>query len=131
MFCCPNCKKPLPKCYICLGSMGVVNPQAEIKVHLARKTQQSAGGGPATPVPTTPRDTNVEEEICEMANPGQTTETTQNFLESGKWFMWCQHCKHGGHAACVDSWFHSHAVCGVNGCHCNCMIRPSTASAGP
>ena len=25
--CCPNCKKPLPRCYVCLMYMGMVNPQ--------------------------------------------------------------------------------------------------------
>lgn len=140
MICCPNCKKPLPKCYICLGSMGVINPQAEIKAAQARRNASTVvtGIAPGTPpigqqyTPSTP---NISGHVTMGEDndlPGQgnnnnnTNETTQNFLESGRWFMWCQHCKHGGHANCIDSWFHSHLVCGVNGCNCNCMIQPSS-----
>lgn len=26
-------------------------------------------------------------------------------ISFGKWFLFCQHCRHGGHAACIDQWF--------------------------
>jgi hypothetical protein len=43
-----------------------------------------------------------------------------NVFDYGKWFIWCQNCKHGGHASCIDSWFRLHEVCGVHGCECSC-----------
>lgn len=48
----------------------------------------------------------------------------QNLFDQGKWFMWCQRCKHGGHAGCLDKWFSegSRRICGVNGCSCKCSI---------
>jgi hypothetical protein len=148
MFCCPNCKKPLPKCYICLGSLGLVNPQAEIKAHLARKTVATAipSASSASPTPSSHPPPPISLSLLEttdedvggsdLPNPGggggQNTELQhQNFLSQGRWVMWCQHCKHGGHASCIDLWFQSHGVCGVNGCHCTCMLRPAPAPNGP
>lgn len=69
-------------------------------------------------------------------------------ISFGKWFLFCQHCRHGGHAACIDQWFggsgrvcltaaaaaadsdnhdedeiRKRLVCGVNGCDCRCILR--------
>jgi hypothetical protein len=47
----------------------------------------------------------------------------QNLFDQGKWFMWCQRCKHGGHAGCLDKWFSGgRHTCGVNGCSCKCSM---------
>ncbi len=71
-------------------------------------------------------------------------------FDFGRWFFFCQRCKHGGHASCTDEWFassssqisdptiklnvntddstdvavslQSRRICGVNGCHCECII---------
>ena len=53
-----------------------------------------------------------------------------NILAFGQWFFFCQHCKHGGHAVCIEDWFEGEGkegdrlngreVCGVNGCNCRC-----------
>ena len=55
-----------------------------------------------------------------------------NVLDFGRWLFFCQRCKHGGHASCIDNWFDGDAgvgdqqqvtrrtVCGVNGCDCSC-----------
>lgn len=89
---CPNCKKPLPKCYVCQLYVGLVNPHAEVSRVLARGASQ--------------KDDNV--------------------LAFGRWLFFCQRCKHGGHAACVASWFGGEGgtaardVCGVNSCNCRC-----------
>ena len=40
-----------------------------------------------------------------------------------RWFTWCQCCHHGGHAACLRSWFELHTVCPVSGCKCICMAK--------
>jgi hypothetical protein len=120
MNCCANCKKPLPKCYICLNHMGLVNPQVEVKTTLARRSHAATqaahaavesghvtgGGGCNGPAG------GHKEDAGELQH--------HNVFDYGKWFIWCQNCKHGGHASCIDSWFNSHDVCGVNGCECSC-----------
>lgn len=70
-------------------------------------------------------------------------EAEHNTISFGKWFFFCQHCRHGGHANCVDQWFGGtgnvcadaevgaaasegtvkRTVCGVNGCDCKCVTR--------
>ena len=57
-------------------------------------------------------------------------EPPHNILAFGQWFFFCQHCKHGGHAVCIEDWFqgegkegdrlNAREVCGVNGCNCRC-----------
>lgn len=44
-------------------------------------------------------------------------------IAAGKWLYFCQKCKHGGHANCIDQWFQifGQVKCGVNGCSCVCI----------
>ena len=41
--CCPTCKKPLPRCSICLLSLGCLNPYMELQ---RERNQYPRGGGP-------------------------------------------------------------------------------------
>lgn len=41
----------------------------------------------------------------------------QNF---GRWMIWCQACKHGGHANHITEWFSKNSVCPVTECRCKC-----------
>lgn len=76
-------------------------------------------------------------------------ESEHHTISFGKWFLFCQHCRHGGHATCIDQWFggfgqvclttaaaaasdsdnhdedeiRKRLVCGVNGCDCRCILR--------
>lgn len=81
---------------------------------------------------------------CSVSSSGIVSSTQQkeldhNTVSFGKWFFFCQHCRHGGHANCIDQWFGGdapaqavtpivcmpvkRAVCGVNGCECRCIAR--------
>jgi len=104
--------------------MGVVNPNAEFNRAMAvrRLASESAlinkadGSGNSGGVDQD-RDKAVE----------------QNALEFGQWFFFCQRCRHGGHAVCIESWFSRTAntdanhhtvdrnICGVSGCQCRCQ----------
>jgi hypothetical protein len=117
MNCCPNCKKPLPKCYICLNFMGLVNPQVEVKMTLARRNHMSQVVECSHGVSNGSNNTST---AVGAPVTGEHDLQHHNVFDYGKWFIWCQNCKHGGHASCIDSWFNLHDVCGVNGCECNC-----------
>jgi len=42
-------------------------------------------------------------------------EAEHNVISFGQWFLFCQHCRHGGHANCIDQWFGgSGRVVGLN-----------------
>ncbi len=116
---CPNCKKPLPRCYVCQLYMGLINPHAEVNRMLSLK-----------------RKNNTNALTTKSENTAKDVE--HNVLDLGRWLFFCQRCKHGGHAGCIDSWFNRNEdediegdgdsinvkrfQCGVNNCSCNCML---------
>lgn len=95
----------------------------ELKVIAKRREiEHSVGSLLSKPVasgaaPPTPGEAGVL--MNEQLSALETIE--QNLFDQGKWFMWCQRCKHGGHAGCLDKWFsEGRQTCGVNGCSCKC-----------
>ena len=151
MNCCPHCKKQLPRCYVCLLYMGVMNPNIEFNRIMALRRlhadqalflkQQSiqnnatnnitntSGGADVnntmTGTTTNSNTTGVNSSVTAMANAAVQEPDTmleQNALEYGQWFFFCQKCRHGGHAACIESWF---STCGTShhqkhgGGHCH------------
>jgi hypothetical protein len=89
----------------------------------------------------------IDHKISSLKEDDLTSESDkeQNVLDFGRWFLFCQFCRHGGHASCLDEWFgdlfdksdgiedikdskllgefNNRAVCGVNGCNCYCKLR--------
>jgi WD repeat-containing protein mio len=106
--CCPDCRKPLPRCYICLMPLGCLNPYLELK----RQLQQNQQLHPL-PDPAVQGDASTDL----LDHDALASLSSVRFSE---WFTWCQHCKHGGHAHHIMEWFETHAECGVSGCSCMC-----------
>ncbi len=99
--CCPNpvCRKPLPRCSICLLPLGCLNPYMELRREgnrLSRGSHGQSRGG---------------EDLSALAN-----------MPLAEWFTWCGSCHHGGHAHHYISWFENHDVCPVSNCDCNCKF---------
>jgi hypothetical protein len=94
--CCPQCRKPLPRCAICMLSLGALNPYMELTKDRSRNVR---GGG------TSPGD------LSTLAN-----------LPFAEWFTWCMRCKHGGHTHHLVGWFANHEACPVSGCDCQCQF---------
>lgn len=156
---CPNCKKPLPRCYVCQLYMGLVNPHAEVSRILARKRRMldrakaaraqantasasgnngsngSEGNGNAIVTAGTTAGTTAggndsnSPTAAGDTNNSNDDDDDHNVLSFGRWLFFCQRCKHGGHASCIDNWFESdgnsgqqqsRGICGVNGCDCHC-----------
>jgi WD repeat-containing protein mio len=99
--CCPSCQKPLPRCAICLLSLGALNPYMELTRERER-TRPNSRGGVSLPVP---------DDLSSLGN-----------LPFAEWFTWCMSCKHGGHAHHLVGWFANHDVCPVSGCDCRCQF---------
>jgi len=97
--CCPQCRKPLPRCAICMLSLGSLNPYLELTKERSRPTRGSGATVPST--------------------DGKSSLANLPFAE---WFTWCMRCKHGGHAHHLVGWFASHEVCPVSGCDCRCQF---------
>ena len=91
--CCPQCRKPLPRCAICMLPLGALNPFTEL---MKRGSAPTSGDG---------------SNLSSLAN-----------LPFAEWFTWCMRCKHGGHAHHLVGWFSKHEVCPVSGCDCQCQF---------
>ena len=91
--CCPRCRKPLPRCAICMLSLGVPNPYYELTKDRPRTSAPGV------------------DDLSTLAN-----------LPFAEWFSWCLRCKHGGHAHHLMGWFAKHEVCPVSGCTCRCQF---------
>ena len=99
--CCPSCQKPLPRCAICLLSLGCLNPYMELTRERERARPPSRGGA----------SLQAPDDLSSLAN-----------LPFAEWFTWCMTCKHGGHAHHLVGWFANHEVCPVSGCDCRCQF---------
>ncbi|XP_068202400.1 GATOR2 complex protein MIOS-A [Palaemon carinicauda] len=91
---CPNCRKPLPRCSLCLVHMGTVSGWC-----------------------STSKGTGIEDDS--NANADDPKKKLANFMT---WFTWCQTCRHGGHAQHLMEWFKEHTECPVTQCNCKCML---------
>ena len=98
--CCPNpvCRKPLPRCSICLLPLGCLNPYMELRREGNRFSRGSHGQQRG-------------EDLSSLAN-----------MPFAEWFAWCASCHHGGHAHHYVSWFEGHNVCPVSNCDCRCKF---------
>ncbi|XP_075236939.1 GATOR complex protein mio isoform X2 [Lycorma delicatula] len=88
---CPNCRKPQPRCAICLVNMG---------------TPSCYGGS------RSPQSGSLSSSI---------TNSPLKLSEFSSWFTWCQTCRHGGHASHMSQWFREHSECPVTACSCRCL----------
>ena len=118
MSCCPNCKRQMPRCYVCLFFTGVLNPQMELKVVAKRREIEHATATALNLVATASNIGDLGAQVNEKVSA--LDGISSNIFKMSKWFMWCQKCKHGGHAGCLDDWFTTRQTCGVNGCPCIC-----------
>ncbi|KAL3809188.1 hypothetical protein ACHAXA_000707, partial [Cyclostephanos tholiformis] len=114
--CCPQCKKPLPRCSICLLSLGCLNPYMELQ----RERNQYPRSG--TPMLGSGGGGSIQgmEDLSGLAS-----------IPFATWFAWCMRCKHGGHAHHLCAWFEKHATCAVSGCDCNCQLDGITKLTRP
>ncbi|KAK7083685.1 hypothetical protein SK128_028073 [Halocaridina rubra] len=94
---CPNCRKPLPRCSLCLVHMGTTSGWGGTA--FTRNTAEDGTG--------TVKSTN-----------DASRKKLSNVMS---WFTWCQTCRHGGHAFHLMEWFKEHTECPVTQCTCKCM----------
>ncbi|GAB5362175.1 hypothetical protein AAMO2058_000775700 [Amorphochlora amoebiformis] len=103
---CPSCKLPLPRCALCLETMDIATPYA---IAARRAADVKDGKGSAKKRVGGPRKGKTKGIDGDSAHP------------FGEWFVWCQECRHGGHAGHMHDWFANHFVCPVAKCDCRCM----------
>ena len=96
---CPKCKKPLPRCAVCLQHIGCPDPT----------------------------DTPPAAVVACAAAAAPTSDAPRVWKASSStfshWTVWCQSCGHGGHADHMQQWFERHTECPVWDCKCRCKLR--------
>lgn len=95
---CPSCRKPLPRCSICLLHMG-----QPLDVPSSSKSNYLDA---------------VANTVGVMKSLDEDEDEVSGF---DLWFSWCQACRHGGHAIHLLHWFRKHKVCPVSDCSCQCQ----------
>lgn len=101
---CPSCRKPLPRCSLCLLHMGT-----------------SSGAISSPPGGNSNNNNN-------MLMPSNAKPRPFSI-----WFSWCQTCRHGGHTEHLAQWFEKHTECPVTSCSCKCFamdLMPNNGAGG-
>ncbi|XP_033639777.1 GATOR complex protein MIOS-A-like [Asterias rubens] len=100
---CYKCRKPLPRCALCLMNMGTLSGLKSI--HPQDRHDNAAKNA----LNTDPHDESKQTDFKQ-------------------WFTWCQSCRHGGHACHLMDWFKEHPECPVTGCVCKCMLMDTVGT---
>lgn len=115
MLSCPHCRKPLPRCALCLQHLGTPSYSPDIHNKQHRHKVEKANLEEAHNAPH------------HLFVPSQTqarlSENLPGLNPFANWFTWCQTCRHGGHANHVMDWFNEHDECPVTGCTCQCLLQ--------
>ena len=124
---CPNCRKPLPRCAV------TRLPYGSSTYAISYPDRQNLPDVvPTRPKSKKPHKYSVES-ISPVHEPHIITPASHGLREAqeksrslqldacGRWFVWCQTCKHGGYAGHIFEWFSKHDTCAVAGCSCHCM----------
>lgn len=134
--CCPSCRKPLPRCSLCLLPFGCLNPYFEIARRRSKQLAEnvssvvthslSASGIPqeiSTGFNAQPASNIVGQSVIpesDLASKNGENMAQLASIPFVEWFTWCQTCKHGGHSHHLADWFECHAICPVTDCQCQC-----------
>mmetsp|Transcript_6135 Transcript_6135/g.9369 ORF Transcript_6135/g.9369 Transcript_6135/m.9369 type:complete len:323 (-) Transcript_6135:346-1314(-) len=108
---CPACQLPLPRCALCLVPMDTATPYS-----IAARSKNFGVDKKGT-----------KQYVSKDRNRGGGTGQLRGIDERSQhpfrdWFVWCQECRHGGHAGHMYKWFETHAVCPVAKCTCRCAM---------
>ncbi|KAI5952838.1 hypothetical protein KGF54_003705 [Candida jiufengensis] len=108
---CPHCGAPLPRCSICLMSLG-----SEIETDTA-----------SSPIISSSYINNNKENINKEINNNNNLNSSSIIKKIDKnfknWFSFCLSCNHCYHALHAEEWFSTHYVCPVPDCECQCNSK--------
>ncbi|KAL1463656.1 hypothetical protein WDU94_015390 [Cyamophila willieti] len=111
---CPHCRKPQPRCAVCLVNMG------------------TSASHTCIPETGAPGDTSDSLNLLYGRHSAARSRAGAlvHLNEFGAWYTWCQICRHGGHAAHILAWFNEHAECPVSTCTCQCLALDAANQIG-
>lgn len=120
---CPNrdCRQPLPVCAVCAMHIGAP-PDDALDV--------DAPADPIVRPPTPSHQRSQHSPPSSIASGSSVGANVRSFASAA--LVWCQTCRHGGHAAHLAEWFRrKHRVCPAPGCKCRCPTLDAQLAPGP
>nr|CAH8855489.1 unnamed protein product [Trichobilharzia regenti] len=150
---CQHCRKPLPRCSICLMHLGTSIPSNECmristgsrgesmlrQIALTSapklsvdfvKAMQIGITGATVPPPADTGNKNNQKNVYSSTRKSSLLANSTCVIAD--WFVWCQACRHGGHASHLIEWFYGDSSdssdmgylkeCPVSGCQCRCAV---------
>ncbi|CAH8545006.1 unnamed protein product [Heterobilharzia americana] len=159
---CQRCRKPLPRCSICLMHLGTSIPLNEHmtmstaargesmlrQIALSSAPELSVDFIKALQVSITGATVSLPEGPVSKGNPKNIHSSSRkssllaNSSAIADWFVWCQACRHGGHASHLIDWFYGDSLsnsndighfkeCPVSGCQCRCAALDTNQNLLP
>ncbi|VDQ02596.1 unnamed protein product, partial [Trichobilharzia regenti] len=124
---CQHCRKPLPRCSICLMHLGTSIPSNECmristgsrgesmlrQIALTSapklsvdfvKAMQIGITGATVPPPADTGNKNNQKNVYSSTRKSSLLANSTCVIAD--WFVWCQACRHGGHASHLIEWFY-------------------------
>ena len=147
---CPSCHKPFPCCSVCLFSLSVplveetlgssfrrfLDSRVHQTIHPSTSLLPVSNRIPwdLTKTYAPPPDSFVYSGFADLNPQGNHNQfdslqvssigggaTHRPISSSSPFLVWCQTCRHGGHASHIQLWFISHRMCPVPDCQCSCL----------
>ncbi|CAH8563047.1 unnamed protein product [Schistosoma guineensis] len=149
---CQHCRKPLPRCSICLMHLGTSIPLNEYMsvtnaIKSAESMFQQTGlkstgklsvdfmnamqiNTTSSSIPLSENNAINKSNQKNLYSSPEKSSSIPNSIPIADWFVWCQACRHGGHASHLTDWFYGDSFdlgdngyskeCPVSGCQCHC-----------
>ncbi|RTG83870.1 WD repeat-containing protein mio, partial [Schistosoma bovis] len=149
---CQHCRKPLPRCSICLMHLGTSIPLNEYMsvtnaIKSAESMFQQTGlkstgklsvdfinamqiNPTSSSIPLSENNAINKSNQKNLYSSPEKSSSIPNSIPIADWFVWCQACRHGGHASHLTDWFYGDSFdlgdngyskeCPVSGCQCHC-----------
>lgn len=104
---CQTCRRPLPRCSVCLITMGSITGW-KLSMFFSACHDGSI---------------NFVADWQTLDLKGHQSKSKTNHASDAfsYFFTWCQTCRHGGHAIHLNTWFEDNNECPVFDCSCNCV----------
>ena len=125
---CPNsaCRQPLPVCAVCAMHIGAP-PEDSLEADAPADSMRPPTPSHQQRPPHSPTSSITSGSSFSF---GTGTGNVRSFASAA--LVWCQTCRHGGHAQHLAEWFRrKHRVCPAPGCKCRCPTLDALLAPGP
>lgn len=110
---CPQCKKSLPRCAVCLLNLGTK--------YYKKSVEGAQGNKGSDDGKATEPESDYDRWLVSSSYPLPFEQTGIDSEVCGR-FNFCLSCNHGMHSGHAREWFAKHKICPVPDCACRCKM---------